>query len=133
MASVHKVLAALRDPGEEHGSRLEVPVAVPYVAMPEVGGEGDHVARDAGVVGGAVGQGLVREVEPQVMKPGPRLAVSGGDAQGPDESTEDAPNRRGGELPAAPGEEDVRTGARLLVPALTILVEGAPRGWVQGE
>jgi hypothetical protein len=41
------------------------------------------------------------------MKPGPRLAVSGGDAQRPDEATEDAPNRRGGKLPAAPGEEDV--------------------------
>ncbi len=54
MAAVHKVLTALRDPGEEHGRRLEVPVAIPHVAMPEVGGEGDHVTRDAGVVGGAI-------------------------------------------------------------------------------
>jgi hypothetical protein len=67
------------------------------------------------------------------MKPGPRLAVSRGDAQGPDESTEDAPNRRGGELPAASGEEDVLAGVRLLVPALQIQIECAPRGRVQGE
>ena len=121
------------NPGKKHGRRLEVPVAVSRVTMPEVCRERDHVARDAGVVGGAVRQGLVREIEPQVMKPGPRLAVAGSDAQAPDESTEDTPNRRGGELPAAPGQKNVRAGARLLIPALKILLEYAPRGRVQGE
>src|SRR5437899_1640939 len=80
-------------------SRLEIPVAIPHVAVPKVGGEGDHVARDALVVLWAVRQGLVREVEPQVMKPGTRLVFSPGDAQGPDESTEDVADRISVELP----------------------------------
>jgi len=53
----------------------------PYVAVPKIRGESDHVAADAVLIGWGTDERLVGEVEPQVMEPWTEFVLGSGNPQ----------------------------------------------------
>ena len=74
---------------------------------------------------------LVGEVESQVVNTGAQRAA--GDTQGVHEPMKDATDCIGVKLDALDGDEDERTGASLLQPALKVVLEPAPGARVQRQ
>ncbi len=85
--------------------------------MPEVSGEGDHVAADALMIARGMRESLVGKVEPQVMEPGTPPVFRPSDAQGVHESAKDPSDRIAVKLAAADGDKNKGTDTRLTKPA----------------